>query len=91
MENEEWRVEAYRGMEVYVLVSEQHGKTRSEHEDSRWGFEVRVGQEGGDPSDAGENEILSSGDRLHPSRKAAETAAFDAAYRLVDKLVGPPG
>ncbi|WP_420992787.1 hypothetical protein ACKI2N_006145 [Cupriavidus sp. 30B13] len=89
MNNSDWRVEAYRGMDVYVLVSEQQ-------EDGvaalggvgKWRYEVRVAQEGADPSDAGDTERSSGQGAPYATRHAAEEAAFIAGYRLVDQLVG---
>ncbi|MEK7318625.1 MAG: hypothetical protein AAB280_06000 [Pseudomonadota bacterium] len=81
---EEWRVEGYRGMDAYVLVTEGAGAAGKRC----WGYEVRVGQEGMDPSDAGDTELLSSAPSF-VTRHAAEVAAFSAAYALIDKLIGP--
>lgn len=92
MSNADWRVEAYRGMDVYVLVSSPRvGGVAALGEVAQWGYEVRVCQEGADPSDAGDTERLSSGATHFATRHAAEVAAFGAAYQLVDKLVGPRG
>jgi len=84
MENAEWRVEEYRGMDVYVLVSPQ-----GQDSIGRWGYEVRVSQEGADPADAGDTELLASGPQQFATRHAAEVAAFGAGYALVDRLLGP--
>ncbi|MBY4945701.1 hypothetical protein K6V92_03575 [Cupriavidus respiraculi] len=80
---DEWRVESYRGLDVYVLVSAVRG------DEQQWGYEVRIAQEGADPSDAGDTEVLSSGEYRFTTRHAAEVAAFNAAYMQVDKLQGP--
>ncbi|WER47727.1 hypothetical protein CupriaWKF_11545 [Cupriavidus sp. WKF15] len=87
----EWRVEAYRGMDVYVLVTQQH----ADHDgvvsmggSARWAYEVRVCQEGMDPADAGDTELLVSGMQQFATRHAAEVAAFSAGYALVDRIVG---
>jgi hypothetical protein len=86
MDQADWRVESYRGLDVYVLVSPRsHDALRG------WGYEVRVSQEGADPSDAGDTERLSSGTQSFATRHAAEVAAFGAGYSLVDRLVGYPG
>ncbi|MGO4330466.1 hypothetical protein AB4Z48_03240 [Cupriavidus sp. 2TAF22] len=89
MSNSDWRVEAYRGMDVYVLVSQQRTDgVASVGGLGEWRYEVRVAQEGADPSDAGDTE-RSSGDGVpFASRRAAEEAAFAAGYQIVDKLVG---
>ncbi|BDB23512.1 hypothetical protein Tamer19_51670 [Cupriavidus sp. TA19] len=84
MEND-WRVEQYRDMDVYVLVSPQGESTIG-----RWGYEVRVAQEGADPADAGDIEALASGAQQFATRHAAEVAAFGAGYALVDRMLGPP-
>ncbi|UDM49599.1 hypothetical protein [Cupriavidus sp. MP-37] len=84
MDNADWRVEAYRGMDVYVLVSPQGPGSIG-----RWSYEVRVAQEGADPADAGDTELLASGPQQFATRHAAEVAAFGAGYALVDRLLGP--
>ena len=92
MAQPEWRVEAYRDMDVYVLVTPQHegGEGVVSMEASpRWAYEVRVCQEGMDPADAGDTELLSSGAQPFATRHAAEVAAFSAGYSLVDRIVGP--
>ncbi|GAB7543731.1 hypothetical protein [Cupriavidus sp. CuC1] len=90
MSNADWRVEAYRGMDVYVLVSKPGGNgIPALGKVAQWGYEVRVCQEGADPSDAGDIERLSGDGAQFATRHAAEVAAFAAAYQLVDKLVGP--
>lgn len=76
----DWRVESYRGLDVYVLVSKR-GKG--------YGYEVRVGQEGADAGDAGETEVLSSGGQSFVTSHAAEVAAFGTGYAYVDRVVGP--
>ena len=81
---EEWRVEGYRGMDAYVLVTEGADAAGKRC----WGYEFRVGQEGMDPSDAGDTELLSCAPSF-VTRHAAEVAAFSAAYALIDKLIGP--
>lgn len=82
MQRDDWRVEGYRGMDAYVLVT-AHANAGA------WRYEVRIAQEGMDPSDAGDTEILSSGTQAFATRHAAEVAAFSAAYALIDRLVGP--
>ena len=90
MGDAEWRVEAYRGMDVYALVSQQHDYgVRSLDVAGRWRYEVRVCQEGADPADAGDTELLTSGEQYFATRHAAEVAAFGAGYTLVDRLLGP--
>ncbi len=84
MHDDDWRVEDYRGMDVYVLVSEREGDGPP-----GWAYEVRIGQEGGDPSDAGDVEMISSGDQIFATRHAAEVAAFSAGYARVDRILGP--
>jgi len=80
MKRPDWRVESYRGLDVYALIS-RSGKG--------YGYEVRVGQEGCDPADAGEVEILSSDGQVFVTSHAAEVAAFGAGYAYVDRVVGP--
>ena len=88
--HDEWRVESYRGLDVYVLVSPVAGEGGTANDGaSQWGYEVRLCQEGADPSDAGDIEVLSSGEYRFATRHAAEVAAFNAAYMQVDKLQGP--
>ncbi|MDF3837302.1 hypothetical protein P3W85_30775 [Cupriavidus basilensis] len=90
MSNADWRVEAYRGMDVYVLVSSQRDDGVATVGDvGQWRYEVRVCQEGADPSDAGDTERLSGDGARFATRHAAEVAAFSAAYHLVDRLLGP--
>ncbi|WP_423193046.1 hypothetical protein [Cupriavidus sp. H18C2] len=90
MEQEDWRTEGYRGMDAYVLVTSHHDTTAGSVGDTQtWGYEVRVAQEGMDPSDAGDTERVGSGIHVFATRHAAEVAAFAAAYALIDKLVGP--
>lgn len=90
MQQEDWRVEGYRGMDAYVLVTSQHDAVAGSVGDTQtFGYQVRVGQEGMDPADAGDIEIVSSGVHVFATRHAAEVAAFGAAYALIDKLVGP--
>ncbi|WP_404992814.1 hypothetical protein [Cupriavidus pauculus] len=90
MQSEDWRVEGYRGMDAYVLVTSHHDASAGAVGDTQtWGYEVRVAQEGADPSDAGDTEVLSSGAHVFASRHAAEVAAFGAAYALIDRLLGP--
>jgi hypothetical protein len=87
---DEWRVESYRGLDVYVLVSKVASNGVAQiSAPSQWAYEVRICQEGGDPSDAGDIEVLSSGEYRFATRHAAEVAAFNAAYMQVDKLQGP--
>jgi hypothetical protein len=87
---DEWRVESYRGVDVYVLVSRVASDGVAQiAAPSQWGYEVRICQEGADPSDAGDIEVLSSGEYRFATRHAAEVAAFNAAYMQVDKLQGP--
>ncbi|MEN7527155.1 MULTISPECIES: hypothetical protein [unclassified Cupriavidus] len=89
MQQEEWRVEGYRGMDAYVLVTSHRDAVAGSVGDTQtWGYEVRVGQEGADPADAGDTEILSSGAHVFATRHAAEVAAFAAAYAWIDKLLG---
>ncbi|CAG9165248.1 hypothetical protein LMG23992_00394 [Cupriavidus laharis] len=88
----EWRVEAYRDMDVYVLVTQQYegsDSVVSMGAPAQWGYEVRVCQEGADPADAGDTELLVSGTQHFATRHAAEVAAFSAGYALVDRIVGP--
>lgn len=62
MRSEDWRVEGYRGMDAYVLVTSHHDASAGAVGDTQtWGYEVRVAQEGADSSDAGDTEVLSSG------------------------------
>lgn len=90
MADTEWRVEEYRGMDVYVLTSQQHESgVVSMEAAGRWSYEVRLCQEGADPADAGDTELLVSGPQQFPTRHAAEVAAFGAGYALVDRLIGP--
>lgn len=90
MAQPEWRVEAYRDMDVYVLVTQQHeGGVVSMGGAARWAYEVRVCQEGMDPADAGDTELIVSGTQHFATRHAAEVAAFSAGYSLVDRIVGP--
>ncbi|ODV44160.1 hypothetical protein AWV79_10910 [Cupriavidus sp. UYMMa02A] len=91
MTQAEWRVEAYRDMDVYVLVTQQH-----EGGDGVVSMEVHCNgamsarcQEGVDPADAGDTELLVSGTQRFATRHAAEVAAFSAGYALVDRLIGP--
>ncbi|QYY30692.1 MULTISPECIES: hypothetical protein [Cupriavidus] len=92
MAQTEWRVEAYRDMDVYVLVTQQHesddGVVSVGSSSTYWGYEVRVGQEGADPADAGDMELLVSGTQHFATRHAAEVAAFSAGYALVDRIIG---
>ncbi|WP_454731178.1 MULTISPECIES: hypothetical protein [Cupriavidus] len=92
MNHSDWRVEAYRGMDVYVLVSgqeeEQGAGIATLGGAGKWRYEVRVAQEGADPSDAGDTERSSAQGPPYATRHAAEEAAFIAGYRLVDQLVG---
>ena len=91
MAQPEWRVEAYRDMDVYVLVTQQHGGGEgvvSMGGAARWAYEVRVCQEGMDPADAGDTELLVSGAQHFATRHAAEVAAFSAGYSLVDRIIG---
>jgi len=85
MQQEDWRVEGYRGLDAYVQVTAgaDAGGVR------RWGYEARIAQEGMDPSDAGDTEILLSGEQYFATSHAAEVAAFSAAYALIDRLIGP--
>ena len=83
MTGDDWRVEVYRGVDVHVLVS-QRGDAAG-----RWGYEVRISQEGLDAADASEAEVLTSGDQVFPTRHAAEVAAFSTGYARVDKVLGP--
>jgi len=85
MHQEDWRVEGYRGMDAYVLVTADVDAGGIQ----RWGYEARIAQEGMDPSDAGDTEILLSGTQRFATRHAAEVAAFSAAYALIDRLIGP--
>jgi hypothetical protein len=71
-------------MDAYALVTEAVDADGMR----RWGYEARIAQEGMDPSDAGDTELLSSGPGF-ATRHAAEVAAFSAAYALIDKLIGP--
>ena len=92
MAQPEWRVEAYRDMDVYVLVTQQHeggDGVVSMEVPLQWGYEVRVCQEGADPADAGDTELLVSGTQRFATRHAAEVAAFSAGYALVDRIIGP--
>ncbi len=94
MNESDWRVEAYRGMDVYVLLSQRResgviGNVGNMSDVGPWGYEVRVCQEGADPADAGDTELLTSGATAFETRHAAEVAAFSAGYGLVDKLLGP--
>lgn len=90
MVQEDWRVEGYRGMDAYVLVSAHRQAVAGSVADTEtFGYEVRISQEGADPADAGDTEILSSGGHEFATRHAAEVAAFSAAYALIDKLLGP--
>ncbi|MGO4302834.1 hypothetical protein [Cupriavidus sp. RAF12] len=90
MHQDEWRVEGYRGMDAYVLVSSHRESVAGSVRDEEvWGYEVRIAQEGSDTADAGETEILSSGSQVFATRRAAEVAAFSAAYAVIDKLLGP--
>jgi hypothetical protein len=90
MNQDEWRVEGYRGMDAYVLLSpHRQAVAGSVSETETYGYEVRIAQEGVDPSDTGDTEILSSGGHEFATRHAAEVAAFSAAYALIDKLLGP--
>lgn len=94
MNESDWRVEAYRGMDVYVLLSQRResgvaGNVGNLGDGGRWRYEVRICQEGADPADAGDTELLTSGVQTFPTRHAAEVAAFGAGYALVDKIVGP--
>lgn len=90
MQQQDWRVESYRGMDAYVLVVSQHDAVAGSVGDTQtWGYEVRIAQDGMDPADAGDTEILTSGAHVFATRHAAEVAAFATAYEWVDKLVGP--
>ncbi|RZT42762.1 hypothetical protein [Cupriavidus agavae] len=90
MQQDDWRVEQHRGMDVYILVTSQRDAVAGSVGDTQtWGYEVRVAQEGMDPADAGDTEVLSSGTHVFASRHAAEEAAFNAGYALIDKLLGP--
>ncbi len=89
MKQEDWRVEGYRGMDAYVCVISHHDAIAGSVGDTQtWGYEVRVAQEGTDPADAGDTEILESGTHVFATRHAAEVAAIGAAYALIDKLLG---
>jgi len=91
MQQEDWRTEGYRGMDAYVRVVSHHDTMAGSVGDTQtWGYEVRVAQEGADPADAGDTEVLLSGAHVFATRHAAEVAAFAAAYALIDKLVVPP-
>jgi len=89
-----WRVEAYRSMDVYVRTAlRRQAETASQARESQgglWGYEARVCQQGADPSDAGDTEVISSGSSGFATRHAAEVAAFAAAYGLVDRMLGQP-
>lgn len=90
MNQDEWRVEGYRGMDAYVLLSSHRQAVAGSVSDTEtYGYEVRIAQQGVDPSDTGDTEILSSGGHEFATRHAAEVAAFSAAYALIDKLLGP--
>lgn len=90
MQQDDWRVEGYRGMDAYVLVTSHHDAVAGSVGDTQtWGYEVRIAQEGMDPADAGDTERLASGAHVFATRHAAEVAAFAAAYALIDKLVVP--
>lgn len=88
-----WRVEAYRSMDVYVRTllrcQAGPGPQAAEGQGGLWGYEARVCQQGADPSDAGDTDLLSSGAGGFATRHAAEVAAFVAGYGLVDRLLGP--
>ncbi|TWG79245.1 hypothetical protein L602_000700000610 [Cupriavidus gilardii J11] len=83
MQGDDWRVEVYRGVDVHVRVAERGDGT------GRWGYEIRISQEGLDAADASEVEIISSGDQVFATRHAAEVAAFSVGYANVDKVLGP--
>ncbi|MGY8524930.1 hypothetical protein [Paracidovorax citrulli] len=85
MQGDDWRVEVYRELDVYVRVTEAQGA-----EAQRWGYEVRIAQEGMDAADAGDIEMLTSGDQTFSTRHAAEVAAFAAGYAQVDRMLGAP-
>jgi len=90
MNHEDWRVEGYRGMDTYVLVSSHRQAVAGSAGDTEtYGYEVRIAEEGADPADAGDTELLSSGSQEFATRHAAEVAAFSAAYARIDKLLGP--
>lgn len=86
MQQDDWRVEQYRGMDAYVLVVSHRNAGAGDAQ--AWAYEVRVAQEGMDPADAGDTDRLASGAQVFTTRHAAEVAAFAAAYALIDKLVG---
>ncbi|WP_423196455.1 MULTISPECIES: hypothetical protein [unclassified Cupriavidus] len=88
MSQADWRVEQYRGKDAYVLVSPHRESVAGSMDDTQvWSYEVRIAEEGSDPSDAGDTEVLLSGNHVFATRHAAEVAAFSAAYAQIDKLL----
>ncbi|MBY4895686.1 hypothetical protein [Cupriavidus sp. AU9028] len=83
MQGDDWRVEVYRDLDVHVRVS-----TADDGAGQRWVWEVRIAQEGMDAADAGDIEMLTSGEQSFPTRHAAEVAAFAAGYAQVDRMLG---
>ncbi|WP_342050678.1 MULTISPECIES: hypothetical protein [unclassified Cupriavidus] len=88
MASDDWRVEQYRGKDAYVLISPQREHIAGSVDETQlWTYEVRIAEDGTDPADAGDTEVLQSGNHVFATRHAAETAAFAAAYALIDKLL----
>ncbi|RLK44553.1 hypothetical protein [Cupriavidus plantarum] len=88
MASEDWRVEKYRGKDAYVLVTPQRESVAGSIDETQlWTYQIRIAEEGTDPADAGEAEVLESGNHVFATRHAAETAAFAAAYAQIDKLL----
>lgn len=82
MANEQdWRTESYKGMEVHVSAL-PHDPSRSS-----WDYTIRITQPGDDSSAQSELTAESGDDADYPSEEAAVQAAFAKAYSMVDQLL----
>jgi hypothetical protein len=81
VEEQDWRTESYRGMEVHVSALP--------HKDagSVWDYTVRVAQPGDDSSAEGEIVSQSGDDGDYLSKEAAIEAGFTKGYSIVDELL----